>query len=170
MASSSLQQSLVSLRHPTLPFPFPSSFTQHLNFIPLSFRSQPTIRTRVRTNSPPSSLQVFSLLDNKATVVTGRSWDKLVLKSEMPVLVEFHASWCGPCRMTHRVIDEVATEYAGRLKCYVLHADNDLEVAENYDIKAVPVVLLFKNGEKCASVAGTMPKEFYVAAIERVLS
>lgn len=72
--------------------------------------------------------------------------------------------------MVHRVIDEIATDYAGRLKCFVLDADNDSLIAENYDIKAVPVVLLFKNGEKRESVIGTMPKEFYVAAIERVLS
>lgn len=103
-------------------------------------------------------------------VVTGRSWNKLVLTSDVPVLVEFHASWCGPCRMVHRVIDEIATDYSGRLKCFVLNADDDLEVAEDYEIKAVPVVLLFKNGEKRESITGTMPKEFYVAAIERVVS
>lgn len=68
------------------------------------------------------------------------------------------------------MIDELATEFAGRLKCFVLHADNDQEVAENYDIKAVPVVMLFKNGERRESVVGTMPKEFYVSAIERVLA
>lgn len=72
--------------------------------------------------------------------------------------------------MVHRVIDEIATEYSGRLKCFVLDADKDSQVAEDYDIKAVPVVLLFKNGEKRDSVIGTMPKEFYVAAIERVLA
>lgn len=103
-------------------------------------------------------------------MVTGKSWEKLILGSDIPVLVEFYASWCGPCGMVHRVIDEIATEYSGRLKCFVLDADNDLKVAENYDVKAVPVVLLFKNGEKCDSVIGTMPKEFYVAAIERVLA
>ncbi|CAK9140979.1 unnamed protein product [Ilex paraguariensis] len=103
-------------------------------------------------------------------VVTAKSWDKLILSSEIPVLVQFHASWCGPCRMVHRVIDEIASEYSGRLKCFVLRADNDMQVAEDYDIKAVPVVLLFKNGEKRASIVGTMPKEFYVAAIERVLA
>lgn len=102
--------------------------------------------------------------------MTGKSWDKLIIDSELPVLVEFYASWCGPCRMVHRVIDEISAEYSGRLKCFVLDADTDSKIAEDYDIKAVPVVLLFKNGEKRDTVIGTMPKDFYVAAIERVLS
>lgn len=98
------------------------------------------------------------------------SWDKLVLKNESPVLVEFYASWCGPCQMVHRVIDEIAAEYKGKLECYMLNTDNDLAVADEYDIKAVPVVLLFKNGRKHGSVIGTMPKESYVSAVEKLLA
>lgn len=71
--------------------------------------------------------------------------------------------------MVDRIIDEISVEYAGKLKCFVINTDDDPEIAEDYEIKAVPVVLLFKNGKKCEIVAGTMPKEFYVAAIERVL-
>ena len=113
---------------------------------------------------PPDNIMLIC-----AAPVTKESWEKSILKSEIPVLVEFYASWCGPCRMVHRVIDEISAEYSGRLKCFVLNTDNDSEIAEDYEIKAVPVVLLFKDGEKRDSVVGTMPKEFYVAAIERVL-
>lgn len=67
------------------------------------------------------------------------------------------------------MIDEIAGEYAGRLRCFMLNTDTDLTIAEDYEIKAVPVVLLFKNGEKRETVVGTMPKEFYISAIERVL-
>ncbi|XP_057787527.1 thioredoxin M3, chloroplastic [Salvia miltiorrhiza] len=116
------------------------------------------------------SVRASSLGDSKTAAVTGKSWDKLIIDSELPVLVEFYASWCGPCRMVHRVIDEISSEYSGRLKCFVLDAAIDSQVAEDYDIKAVPVVLLFKNGEKRDTVIGTMPKDFYVAAIERLLS
>ena len=72
--------------------------------------------------------------------------------------------------MVHRVIDEVATEYAGRLKCFVLNTDADKQIAEEYEINVVPVVLLSKNGKKFDVVVGTMPKEFYVSAIERMLN
>ncbi|WVZ26545.1 hypothetical protein V8G54_005089 [Vigna mungo] len=108
-------------------------------------------------------------LGKSATPVTKDLWDNSILKSETPVLVIFYANWCGPCRMVHRIIDEIAAEYAGKLKCFIVNTDTDMQIAEDYDIKAVPVVLMLKNGQKCDSVIGTMPKEFYVAAIERVL-
>ena len=67
------------------------------------------------------------------------------------------------------MIDEIAEEYDGKFKFFVLNTDSDLQIAEKYEIKAVPVVLLFKNGEKRETVVGTMPKDFYISAIERVL-
>ncbi|KAI3809848.1 hypothetical protein L1987_19450 [Smallanthus sonchifolius] len=155
-----------SSAHSLSPYQFAwrsSSFASPLQINRFSFHP-------IKSNSK-SSLRVLAMRrPSKATVVTGQSWSTSVLDSKTPVLVEFYASWCGPCQMVHRVIDEIAAEYAGKVNCYVLNADKDPRITEEYDIKAVPIVVLFKNGEKCESVVGTMPKEFYVAAIERVLS
>ncbi|KAK9942077.1 hypothetical protein M0R45_007766 [Rubus argutus] len=160
-----------ALQNPLLS-PFLSSHS-HLNPTPRPLLSFP-FRLRPKTgvklpNGPPRSFKIFSVRESNAPPVTRDSWEKSVINSEIPVLVEFYASWCGPCRMVHRVIDEISVEYAGKLNCFVLNADIDLQIAEDYEIKAVPVVLLFKNGKKCDTVVGTMPKEFYIAAIERVL-
>ncbi|KAA0031302.1 hypothetical protein IC582_000061 [Cucumis melo] len=150
----------------------PHRISPYSNLNSLRLFSPPSnlrINRRPNPRNASLTLNIQCISQPKAEVVTKDSWNKMILESGTPVLVEFYASWCGPCRMVHRVIDELAAEYEGKLKCFVLNTDTDLQVAEDYEIKAVPVVMLFKNGEKCDSVIGTMPKDFYIAAVERVL-
>ncbi|XWS62913.1 hypothetical protein CRYUN_Cryun06bG0051300 [Craigia yunnanensis] len=161
----------LSPSHFTLTRAHPRATSSHLRFKLISSSISFPLKNwsfKLR-NAPPLTLKALSAREPKAAAVTKDTWEKSILKSDTPVLVEFYASWCGPCRMVHRIIDELAGQYAGRLSCFVLNTDNDLPIAEDYEIKAVPVVLLFKNGEKRESVVGTMPKDFYIAAIERVL-
>ncbi|KAL7246011.1 hypothetical protein ACSBR2_001192 [Camellia fascicularis] len=102
--------------------------------------------------------------------VTHCSWNNLVIASEMPVLVEFWAPSCGPCRMIAPVVEELAGEYGGKIQCYKLNTDDWPNIATQYEIQSVPTVLFFKDGESKESIIGAVPKSTLTSTIEKYLN
>ena len=88
-----------------------------------------------------------------------------VLQSELPVLVDFWATWCGPCKMLAPTVAEVATEYAGRVKVGKVNVDNAPELAARYGITSIPALLLFNKGEVVRTSVGFVPKAAVVAML-----
>lgn len=98
---------------------------------------------------------------------TTSNFENEVLKSTKPVLVDFWASWCGPCRMVAPVIDEIASKYAGKIKVAKLNVDENPEIAEKYQILSIPTVYLFKNGQKVDGLVGARPVQSFEEMINK---
>jgi thioredoxin 1 len=98
--------------------------------------------------------------------VTDDSFESDVLKSSEPVLIDYWAEWCGPCKMIAPVLDEIATEYSGRLKVVKLNIDDNPDTPPRYGIRGIPTLMLFKNGEVEATKVGAVSKSQLVAFID----
>ena len=92
-------------------------------------------------------------------VLTTENFENEVIKSDIPVLVDFWATWCGPCRMIAPVIEEIAHDYQGKLKVGKVNVDEYGDLAVRFGINSIPTLLLFKNGELVKKTLGYMPKE-----------
>lgn len=104
-----------------------------------------------------------------AGVVDESSWANLVLESDIPVLVDFWAPWCGPCRMIAPLIDELAKQYAGKVRCLKLNTDESAGIATEYGIRSIPTVMIFKGGDKKDTVIGAVPKSTLTLTLEKYL-
>lgn len=104
-----------------------------------------------------------------ALQITDASFYEVVLKSDKPVLVDFWATWCGPCRMLGPVIEELATEYEGRVVVGKVDVDNNQEFAAKYGVRNIPTVLVFKDGEVVGRQVGVAAKKTYTDALDSLL-
>ena len=101
--------------------------------------------------------------------VTDQTWDAEVLKSSTPVLVDFHATWCGPCKVLAPVIDEIAQEYDGKLKVVKVDVDQAQDTASSLGIMSVPTLMIFKGGQETMRRVGGAPKQTLVEEIQKSL-
>ncbi|HAA32088.1 MAG TPA: thiol reductase thioredoxin [Cyanobacteria bacterium UBA8553] len=104
-----------------------------------------------------------------AVQVTDASFKQDVLDSEVPVLVDFWAPWCGPCRMVAPVVDEIAQQYEGQVKVVKLNTDENPNVASQYGIRSIPTLMIFKGGQRVDMVVGAVPKTTLANTLEKYL-
>jgi thioredoxin 1 len=104
------------------------------------------------------------------TEVNDADFDKQVLQSDTPVLVDFWAAWCGPCRALAPVVDQVASEYQGKLKVMKMDVDKNNATPGRYGIRGIPALLIFKGGKVAEQIVGFVPKEQIDTTLARVIT
>ena len=106
---------------------------------------------------------------SKPVEVTDAQFEQEILKSDQPVLVDFWAPWCGPCRMVGPIVEELAGEYDGRLKVAKVNTDNNQQNAARLGIQGIPTLILFRGGKEVDRVVGAVPKPALKQRIDQVL-
>jgi thioredoxin 1 len=105
----------------------------------------------------------------KPLEVNSANFEAEVINSELPVVVDFWAAWCGPCRMIAPIMEELAVTYDGKAKIAKLDVDSNQELAAKFRIMSIPNVLFFKGGEVVDQIVGAMPKQQFVDRIEKMI-
>ncbi|MFB2938650.1 thioredoxin [Aerosakkonemataceae cyanobacterium BLCC-F154] len=104
-----------------------------------------------------------------ALQVTDSSFETEVINSDVPVLVDFWAPWCGPCRMVAPVVDEIAVQFEGQVKVVKVNTDENPNTASKYGIRSIPTLMIFKGGERVDMVVGAVPKTTLANTLEKYL-
>jgi thioredoxin 1 len=107
---------------------------------------------------------------SKPVEVNDSNFDQMVLKADLPVLVDFWAAWCGPCRMVAPVVEELANEYEGKINFAKVDVDQNAKTAGRYGIRSIPTLLLFKKGEPVSHIVGFRPKAELKKSLDAALS
>lgn len=104
-----------------------------------------------------------------AVEITDVNFDELVMKSDKPVMVDFWAEWCGPCRMIGPVVEELHTEYAGKAVIGKVNVDHNSGVAAQFGVRSIPTILFIKNGEVVDKSVGAVPKATLASKLDAIL-
>ena len=101
--------------------------------------------------------------------ITDNNFEEEVINSDLPVLIDFWAAWCGPCRMVEPIVEEIATEYDGKVKIGKLDVDANQQTSIKYGVRSIPTLLVFKSGELMETIIGAVPKKHIVEKLEKVM-